>query len=271
MLASPSDVNEERNIARELILSWNNVHSFKTNIILFPIGWEYNTVPTMGDRPQEIINKTILKNADLLVGIFWTRIGTPTGKSISGSVEEIEEHIKSGKPTMLYFSNKPVVPGSVDMKQYNALKKLKTEYQSRGLTMDFDSSEDFKHKFQTQLPMKINMEDRYFIGLSKDKEPLSISSSIFRNKLSKEAKDLLKKVIEDPEKQITRISYANGLSIKTNSREFVEDNNPRSELKWNSAFQELENANLLKEVDTQGQVYQVTQRGVELANAFSYK
>jgi hypothetical protein len=32
----------------------------------------------MGDEPQKIINKRILKDADLLVGIFWTRLGTPT-------------------------------------------------------------------------------------------------------------------------------------------------------------------------------------------------
>ena len=28
MLASPSDVNEERQTAREIILDWNNIHSF---------------------------------------------------------------------------------------------------------------------------------------------------------------------------------------------------------------------------------------------------
>ena len=70
MLASPSDVNEERQVAREIILDWNNINSASRSIVLLPIGWEYNSVPTMGDRPQEIINRQVLKNADLLVGIF---------------------------------------------------------------------------------------------------------------------------------------------------------------------------------------------------------
>jgi hypothetical protein len=40
----------------------------------------------MGDEPQKIINKRILKDADLLVGIFWTdsarpRAATPVARS----------------------------------------------------------------------------------------------------------------------------------------------------------------------------------------------
>ena len=63
--------------------------------------------PEMGDEPQTIINKRILEDADFLVGIFWTRLGTPTASYASGAVEEIEEHLAAGKPAMLYFSAAP--------------------------------------------------------------------------------------------------------------------------------------------------------------------
>lgn len=114
MIASPGDVSEERKVAREVILDWNNIHSFSRKIVLMPISWELNTFPSMGERPQEIINAQILNDADILIGIFWTRIGSPTGKAPSGTVEEIEAHINSRKSAMLYFSNQPVVASSID-------------------------------------------------------------------------------------------------------------------------------------------------------------
>src|SRR3990170_3892303 len=93
MIASPSDVVSERNIVREVLYEWNTVNADTRKIVLLPVGWETDTSPTMGERPQSIINKQVLRNCDLLVGVFWTRIGTSTGEHVSGTVEEIEEHI----------------------------------------------------------------------------------------------------------------------------------------------------------------------------------
>ncbi len=90
--------------------------------VLMPIGWETHSVPDTGDRPQAIINGQLLKGADLLVVMFWTRIGSPTGVAQSGTVEEIEEHIRTGKPAMIYFSSAPVRPDSIDNDQYAALR-----------------------------------------------------------------------------------------------------------------------------------------------------
>ena len=125
MIASPGDVLTERSIIREVLSEWNIVNSDTRKIVLLPVGWETHTSPSMGDRPQSIINKQILKDSDLLVGVFWTRIGTATDEYVSGTVEEIEEHIKAGKPAMLYFSVVPVHPDSVDSGQYSELKKFK--------------------------------------------------------------------------------------------------------------------------------------------------
>ena len=43
--------------------------------------------PQMGDRPQELINKQLVGHCDLLIGSFWTRLGTPTGRAESGTAE----------------------------------------------------------------------------------------------------------------------------------------------------------------------------------------
>jgi hypothetical protein len=50
----------------------------------------------------------------LLVGIFWTRIGSPTGEADSGTLEEIERVGNAKKPIMLYFSKVPIEPDKID-------------------------------------------------------------------------------------------------------------------------------------------------------------
>ena len=267
MLASPNDIIEEIKIARDVILEWNNVHSVSKNIVLQPINWEYNSYSSFGDRPQEILNQQILKNADLLVGIFWTRIGTPTGKAISGTVEEIEEHIKSGKPTMLYFSNRQINPGKIDEEQYKAVKNLKKEYQKIGLTHSFDSSDDFHSQFQRQLPLLINNMD-YFSGFEEyilDSFTDTESNEKEIN-LSPEAKILLIEGSIDPHGQIMKLSYMGGFTIQANNRNLNDDNSSRTIAKLEAAFDELTSNDLIKEKGYKGEIFALTTKGYELAD-----
>ncbi len=104
MIASPGDVQKERQVATRAIADWNVMHSRSRGIVLLPLAWETHSSPEMGKNPQKILNKQLLDKSDLLVGIFWTRLGTPTDTHPSGTVEEIEEHVAANKPTMLYFS-----------------------------------------------------------------------------------------------------------------------------------------------------------------------
>src|ERR1039457_1398145 len=155
MIASPSDVPQERRIARDVISEWNTIHAKDKRTVLMPVGWETHSVPDTGDRPQAIISVQLLKDADLLVAMFWTRIGTPTGASRSGTVEEIEEHIGAGKPAMIYFSSAPVRPDSIDNDQYSALQVFKESLRARGLFEQYESLSEFRTKFARQLAQTI--------------------------------------------------------------------------------------------------------------------
>ena len=110
-IATPSDIVQERALIRDIINEWNIVNSKTRNVILKDLGWENDIYSSFSDgRPQESINKQILEKSDLLIGVFWTRVGTPTGDYISGSVEEITKHINADKPVLLFFSDMPVRP-----------------------------------------------------------------------------------------------------------------------------------------------------------------
>lgn len=151
LVASPSDCAQERKIIPEVIALWNAVNSLNTAAVLEPVRWETHSRPEMGDRPQGLINKQLVGNCDLLVGAFWTRLGTPTGKAVSGTVEEIEEFRKANKPVLLYFSSAPVVPESLDQEQYQALVAYRDQLKNEGLYSQYQSHADFREQLQRHL------------------------------------------------------------------------------------------------------------------------
>ncbi len=155
MIASPGDVFEEREVVRDVVHGWNYVHSLRTGIVLMPTGWETHSSPELGDRAQGLINSRILQKCDLLIGAFWTRLGSPTGEAESGTVEEIRKHVSLGKPAMVYFSRKPVAPESIDAQQYSAVKAFKEECETQGMIWEFDDIIQFRDLLSRQLQVCI--------------------------------------------------------------------------------------------------------------------
>ncbi len=155
LIASPSDVEDEREIAVSVIQAWNDLNSYSRKIALLPLRWETHTAPEYGTRPQEVINRAIVDDCDLLVGIFWTRIGSPTGMGESGTLEEIERVGSAGKPIMLYFSSVDVDPDSIDLDQIAKLKHFKAKTYPKGLVESYKKTNEFRDKFTWQLELKI--------------------------------------------------------------------------------------------------------------------
>jgi len=151
LVAFPGDVAKELQAMHEVIGIWNDAHSEDHGVVLVPVRWETHSTPAMGDRPQAILNKQIVKSCDILIGAFWTRIVTHTGVAESGTVEEIEEFRNSGKPILLYFSSVPVMPGSVDPEQYKRLLEFKRAFRRHGLTEDYRSIRELREKLLRHL------------------------------------------------------------------------------------------------------------------------
>lgn len=84
LIASPSDLAEERQAATEAVYEWNAQHAVAESIVLLPVTWETRATPKSGVRPQEEINRQLVRVCDILVGMFWTKIGSSTGVAESG-------------------------------------------------------------------------------------------------------------------------------------------------------------------------------------------
>lgn len=153
MIASPGDVQEERKTLINVIQEWNAINAYDRKIFLQPIAWEHDAMPEFGIRPQEAINKQILDQCDFLIGIFWTRLGSDTGRYLSGTVEEIERHAGNGKPVMLYFSDVPYSIYAVDQQQVARVIKFRNECEKKGLIETYKSLSEFREKVAKHINM----------------------------------------------------------------------------------------------------------------------
>jgi nucleoside 2-deoxyribosyltransferase len=146
LIASPSDTSSYRLVLREVLEEWNSLHSETARVVLLPVLWERDATPQMGERPQGIINRQLVETADVLIGVFWNRLGTPTSEAESGTAEEIGRFNEAGKPVLLYFSNEPVAPDTLDTDQLHRLREFRNQTSELALLAEFDSREDLRQK-----------------------------------------------------------------------------------------------------------------------------
>lgn len=265
MIASPEDISSEKTIIREIIHEWNAVHSMNREIVLLPASWETHSSPDMGAPAQKIINDQVLKKCDLLVGVFWTRIGTTTTDYSSGTVEEIEEHIKTEKPVMLYFSAQPAALDTVDQEQYSQLKNFKESCKSRGLYETYNTLTEFKDKFYRQLQLKIN-DHSFFKQETHINNDVVVESNTSTPNLTYEAKLLLKEASKNTSGLIMRLGRLGQTRIETNRKNFTKSNERRDIAKWESAFDQLILEGLIIEKGTKGEVFFITDLGYKIAD-----
>lgn len=154
-IASPSDVLNERHIAKQVIYDWNSSIGQTLGIRLSPVTWETNATPRMGDKPQAIINRELIGDCDILVGIFWTRIGSPTETAASGTIEEIEQFVKAKKPALIYFSSILIDPNKIDLEQYKRLREFELEARQNGLLGEFNDPDELRAKIHADLTRTI--------------------------------------------------------------------------------------------------------------------
>jgi hypothetical protein len=139
LIASPSDLAEERQTASEAIYEWNAQHALAESVVLLPVKWETHAAPQSGIRPQAALNRQLVQASDMLVGMFWTKFGTDTGVAESGTVEEIDQFVAAGRPALLYFSSRPIDPNKIDLKQHKKLRAFKATTYKKSLVGSFST------------------------------------------------------------------------------------------------------------------------------------
>ena len=85
--------------------------------------------------------------------------------------------------------------------------------------------------------------------------------------LSEDAKELLIEAAKSSTREVLKAAASGGLTIQAHGRTFAERGNARSEARWEKALQDLLNRGLVKDPKGKGQVFEVTHKGFEIADA----
>lgn len=103
LVASPGDTMDARDAIERTILSWNRNRTKTTRVTLLPQRWEVDSVPEMSGDGQSIINRQLVDEADIVIGLFHARLGRPTIRDKSGTVEEIRRSMERGAIVHVFF------------------------------------------------------------------------------------------------------------------------------------------------------------------------
>jgi formylglycine-generating enzyme required for sulfatase activity len=187
-IASPGDVEQEREIVRSVCDQFNQDILVRSHGIAFnAFGWE-DAIPDAG-RPQEIING-LVEDCDIFVCLFHKRLGTPSGKAESGTLEEFllayESWRDLKKPHILFYFKDVQISSARDLADPQLLKvlELKEKIESDRLLLfgTFAGPEDFRMKFTGHIKrwIKQNTKPKDTAERPEKFTPLQISET-YRN------------------------------------------------------------------------------------------
>jgi hypothetical protein len=270
MLAAPSDLKDQLGAMREVVLKWSSVHSRSRQVVLLPMDYVHDTYPEVQERPQDAVNRQLLDKCDILVAAFWTKLGTPTGASESGTVEEIERHVDADKPAMLYFSNASPDLAKIDTGQLDAVRTFKNKMQSQAFYGEFDSTDDLRSKLTSHLATLMN-EHPHIQSLLKQYSALQIQVMNPKQDLSVTAKRMLAAAAAK-DGQIHRLAALQGnyVSYRAGKPTFGSPGDPRSQADAQAALDELVTAGLAQDESGHHGLYKLTPRGYDVADELPF-
>jgi Domain of unknown function (DUF4062) len=143
VIASPSDVKEEREAVVNVISRVNNHTAEGLGLILKPLRWETDAYPGFHiDGPQGLIDSSLqIEDCDILIGIVWKRFGTPTKDGITGTEHEFYKAYEAWKRNkrphiMMYFSQKHYYPKDIgETEQQKEVLRFKENIPKEALVM----------------------------------------------------------------------------------------------------------------------------------------
>lgn len=157
-VASPSDVNPEREVLGEVVSEFNSTWGEGHEVRLDLIKWETHSRPAVGQDAQSFINQQIGDEYDIFIGIMWGRFGSETPRAGSGTQEEFQRvysRLRDGEKVevMFYFKDAGIPPSKIDGSQLEKVQAFKKQISEEhgGLYADFETTDDFRTKVRLHL------------------------------------------------------------------------------------------------------------------------
>ena len=156
LISCPGDITSEIGIIGDAVSQFNTQFSDALGISVRIKHWRKNSYAQSGGKPQallneQFINEQFINDCDAAVAILWTRFGTPTDEYGSGTEEEVEIMLFTGKQVFMYFSDKPLSPSQTNEESYKKVQAFRDKYKDRGIYFTYSSDEEFKTLFFAHL------------------------------------------------------------------------------------------------------------------------
>jgi hypothetical protein len=174
VVASPGDVKAERDSLAEIFEEVNRDTARPAELHLELARWETDARPGFHPGgPQALIDPILdIEDCDLLIGIFWSRMGTPIPSGETGTEHEFQtaytSWTKKQRPDILvYFCERTPQPQSADDQfQIERVQRFKTNFPRSGFSWKYTEVQDFKTLVARHL--RIYLQDQIRTIWSKD-------------------------------------------------------------------------------------------------------
>lgn len=160
LISCPGDITNEIDIIEKVVSQFNEQFSDTLGISIRTRHWQKSAYAQSGGKPQALLNEQFVYDCDAAVAVFWTRFGTPTDKYGSGTEEEIETMLSSGKQVFMYFSNKKIDPSQMSADEYKKVQAFRDRYKDQGIYFVYSSDEEFEKLFFAHLSQHFLSEKR---------------------------------------------------------------------------------------------------------------
>lgn len=162
LVASPLDLEPERNRLEEVIQELNLTWSRTLLLRLELVRWETHGYPGIANDAQDVLNRELTDAPDIFIGLMWGRYGTPTGRAGSGTEEEFDRALAryrqdpSSVRIMFYFKDAPLSPSEIDPEQLARVQKFRVSLGNEGaLHWKFVTLEEFERLLRLHLARQI--------------------------------------------------------------------------------------------------------------------
>ncbi|MBQ9229780.1 MAG: hypothetical protein IJ190_01235 [Prevotella sp.] len=259
-------------MAKTVIRSWSETNAETDKIVLLPLHWSTNSFPEIGIHPQKALDRQLVDRSDLLVCIFASKIGTATDTADSGSIEEIEEHVKHNKPVMLYF-RKNIDISSTSPENLQKLMDFKQRMKDKTLWWEYNDEHDFKDTFKQHLQEFLNSTWLKENMAEVTEERKTLSQEKVNVSFTSQELTMFYKWANSEDSRYMVVRDRSGVGVIMGPKTGYHFKRGKEEAEWKDFMKRLLDLGYIqiKRVDKENNpIYEITKKGYDFANTLNY-
>jgi hypothetical protein len=236
-------------VARDVISRWNAAHALSEHRVLLPLGED-----SAGDAEHDLLLE------------FFSSADLPEDADVAAAEEEIETQLRHGRPALVYFSGARTDFLGTDPLYEAALEEFKRRHMTATVESYADEKE-FRAKFARQLHDVVSRHEHFRPACDQACAPAAPEPKALDPRrtgpLGPWAQRILIEACDDFEAYIGRSTLGGQLRIQANGKQLVDQTDPESLAKWESAFNELLHGGYIRDAGCNGQLFQISAKGFD--------